>query len=510
MNMLNNRSAESFRTEDDSLNDPRLIPKEAYFGIDTRRALENFPEITGYRLHPEMIKALAIVKKSAALANKDKLIEKLRDKNGLGEHAEAAYNFILDTCDAIIGEIGKVGNYHEHFVVDPIQGGAGTSINMNANEVIANIVLEKLGYAKGTYDIISPYDDINMSQSTNDVIPTAARICIRVLLNGLLNVMEQLAVIFADKAKEFDKYVKIGRTHLQDAVPIRLGQEFDAYYRVLKRDIERIKKTGEYLYEVNMGATAVGTALNSPAGYVESVVGHLKTVASASTGCDDFNAIKSCESLIDGTQNTDCFTEVSAALKICMVNMSKISNDIRLMASGPRCGFSEITLKELQHGSSIMPGKVNPVIPELINQVAFKVIGNDSTVFLASEAGQFELNVMQPVLIFCLIESIGMMSNALKVFGERCIAEITVSEYNKERLNNYLEKSSSLATVLSPKIGHKRSGEIANKATSTGVSVLEICLQDKDLVKELGGEARLKELLNPDKMTRGAEGIKSV
>ncbi|MCL1787745.1 MAG: aspartate ammonia-lyase [Defluviitaleaceae bacterium] len=481
------------RTVKDSLG-TKEVPASAYYGINTARALENFP-ITGYMVHDvakELVVALAIVKKAAALANLETVAS--------GTKAAEVLPYIIEACDEIIQD--DKYHYQKHFRVDPIQGGAGTSLNMNANEVIANIALEKMGYEKGRHDIIDPNDHVNMSQSTNDVIPTAARIAIRLLLNDLLETMKLLNKSFINKSKEFDDIVKIGRTHLQDAVPIRLGQEFEAYSCVLRRDIDRIEQTGNYLYAVNMGATAVGTALNTNPEYVVSVIKHLKAITGKVAG--KYFPIRSCENLIDGTQNTDCYTEVSAQLKICMMNMSKIANDLRLMASGPRCGLGEITLEKRQAGSSIMPDKVNPVLPELINQVAFQVIGNDHTICLASEAGQFELNVMQPVLVFNLIQSVSMMNNAFNVFSKFCVDTITVTDRNRARMDAYVDKSASLATALSPALGYKTSEMIARKSREEGVSVLDVCLADKEIVDKLG-EAKLREILDPDKMTRGGE-----
>jgi len=480
------------RTVSDSLGS-REVPASAYYGINTVRAEENFP-ITGYRIHDvakELVVALAIVKKAAALANLE-----------TSEKGKDVFPFIIEACDEIIND--RDYTYLKHFRVDPIQGGAGTSLNMNANEVIANIALEKMGYEKGQHEFIDPNDHVNMSQSTNDVVPTAARIAIRLLLNDLLETMKKLKESFVNKAIEFDGIVKIGRTHLQDAVPIRLGQEFDAYARVLGRDIDRIEQTGNYLYEVNMGATAVGTALNTKPEYVVAVIKHLRTVAGKEAG--RFFPIRRCENLIDGTQNTDCFTEVSATLKICMMNMSKIANDLRLMASGPRCGLGEITLEERQAGSSIMPDKVNPVLPELINQVAFQVIGNDHTICLASEAGQFELNVMQPVLVFNLIQSVSMMNNAFNVFRKFCIDTITVSERNEKRMLSYVEKSASLATALAPYIGYKLAEKVARKAREEGESVLERCLKTEKVMEKLS-EEQLRNILDADRMTRGGEWL---
>ena len=461
-----------------------VVPSHVYYGVATQRAVENFP-ITNYRLHPELIKALAMVKKAAALANEPKMERKYP---GICKE-------IVKACDAIIE-----GSFHEQFVVDPIQGGAGTSLNMNANEVIANIALEGMGYEKHLYDVISPYDHVNMSQSTNDVIPTAARICIRKLLDELLVNMTKICQIFDDKSKEFDGIVKMGRTHLQDAVPIRLGQEFGAYRRVIQRDIDRIKKTGNYLYEVNLGATAVGTALNANPLYVNAVIVHLRKI----TGYEN---LRRCECLIDGTQNTDCFTEVSAALRICAINISKIANDLRLMASGPKCGLGEITIEKLQPGSTIMPEKSNPILPELLNQVAFQVIGNDVVIGLASEAGQFELNVMQPVLIYNLIQSVRMMKNAFRVFGERCLKRITVNENNIQRIKQYVDESPIIATALTPHIGYTRAGDIARLALEQKTTALAVCLENEELLKAVGGEEALRKILDPVDMTRGAEKL---
>jgi aspartate ammonia-lyase len=442
----------------------------------------------------ELVVAMAIVKKAAALANLETVAS--------GTKTAQVMPYIIEACDEIIFD--KDYTYQKHFRVDPIQGGAGTSLNMNANEVIANIALEKMGYEKGRHDIIDPNDHVNMSQSTNDVIPTAARIATRLLLNELLDTMKHLHEGFVRKSKEFDGIVKIGRTHLQDAVPIRLGQEFDAYARVLQRDIDRIEQTGNYLYDVNMGATAVGTALNTKPEYVVAVIKHLRGITGKVAG--RYFPIRRCENLIDGTQNTDCYTEVSAQLKICMMNMSKVANDLRMMASGPRCGLGEITLEERQAGSSIMPDKVNPVLPELINQVAFQVIGNDHTICLASEAGQFELNVMQPVLVFNLIQSVSMMKNAFNVFRKFCVDTITVTDRNKTRMAAYVEKSASLATALTPELGYKTSEGIARKAREQGISVLDVCLSDENILEQLG-EERLREILDPYKMTTGGEQL---
>jgi aspartate ammonia-lyase len=459
---------EKKRIEKDFLGQ-KEIPFDAYYGIQTIRAVENFP-ITGYRIHESLIKALAMVKKAAAIAN----------MNTTRLYKDLA-NVIIQAADEIIA-----GKWNEQFIVDPIQGGAGTSMNMNMNEVIANRGLELLGHAKGDYFHLSPNTHVNMSQSTNDVFPTAIHISTLTLLENLLVTMEDMQKVFKQKAVQFEKVIKMGRTHLQDAVPIRLGQEFEAYSRVLTRDINRIKHTREHLLEVNMGATAVGTGLNADPKYIKDVVKQLAEIS----GFPLVNA----EHLVDATQNTDAYTEVSAALKVCMMNMSKIANDLRLMASGPRAGLGEIRLPARQPGSSIMPGKVNPVMPELINQIAFQVIGNDHTICLASEAGQLELNVMEPVLVFNLLQSISIMNNGFRVFTEHCLAGI---EANEERLKEYVDKSVGIITAVNPHLGYEVAARIAREAVLTGKSVRELCLQYDVLTEE-----ELDIILNVYEMTK--------
>lgn len=455
------------RTEKDFLGS-KEVPADAYYGVQTLRAVENFP-ITGYRIHEELIKAMAVVKKAAALANMDTkyLYE------GIGE-------YIVKAADELIE-----GKFHDQIIVDPIQGGAGTSINMNINEVIANRAIELMGKEKGDYFQCSPNTHVNMSQSTNDAFPTAIHISVLKLLEKLLVTMDDMHSVFKQKSQEFNHVIKMGRTHLQDAVPIRLGQEFEAYSRAIERDIKRIKQSRQHLYEVNMGATAVGTGLNADPRYIENVVKHLKDISGLPlTGADH---------LVDATQNTDAYTEVSAALKVCMMNMSKIANDLRLMASGPRAGLAEITLPARQPGSSIMPGKVNPVLPELINQVAFQVIGNDHTICLASEAGQLELNVMEPVLVFNLLQSISIMNNAFRTFTEHCLKGIKA---NEERLKEYVEKSAGLITAVNPHIGYEVAARIAREAILSGRPVRDLCLQYDVLTEE-----ELNLILDPYEMT---------
>ncbi|KOA80331.1 aspartate ammonia-lyase [Bacillus altitudinis] len=458
----------TYRYEKDFLGE-KEIPADVYYGVQTLRAKENFP-ITGYRMHEELIRAFAIVKKAAAQANME-----------VGRLYEGIGNAIVQASDEVIE-----GKYHEYFIVDPIQGGAGTSMNMNANEVIGNRALEIMGHQKGEYIHLSPNTHVNMSQSTNDSFPTAIHIAVLKQLDILLETMQAMHDVFQKKAKEFDHVIKMGRTHLQDAVPIRLGQEFEAYSRVLSRDIKRINQSKQHLYEVNMGATAVGTGLNADPRYIEIVVKKLADISGL--------PLVGAEHLVDATQNTDAYTEVSAALKVCMMNMSKIANDLRLMASGPRAGLAEIALPARQPGSSIMPGKVNPVMAELINQIAFQVIGNDHTICLASEAGQLELNVMEPVLVFNLLQSISIMNNGFRSFTDHCLADI---EANEKRLKEYVEKSAGVITAVNPHLGYEAAARIAREAILTGQSIRDLCLQNDVLTEE-----ELDIILNPYEMTK--------
>jgi aspartate ammonia-lyase len=463
--------------EHDFLGD-REVPAEAYYGVQTLRGSENFP-ITGLPLEPALIRAMGIVKKAAALANRD-----------TGHLEQKIANAIALAADDVIA-----GKLNQWFIVDPIQGGAGTSINMNANEVIANRALELLGQPKGTYEVISPNSHVNMAQSTNDAFPTGIHLATLDLGKQLVAELERLRDAFAAKEKEFQAHIKMGRTHIQDAVPIRLGQEFGAWRRVISRDVERIRGTGKTLVEVNMGATAVGTGLNADPDYIKVVVKYLA----------EFSGwpIVSAPDLVDATQNTDAYTEVSAALKVCMMNLSKIANDLRMMASGPRCGLGEINLPARQPGSSIMPGKVNPVMAEVINQVAFQVIGNDTTVCLASEAGQFELNVMEPVLAFNLLQSIKVMTNAFRVFRTFCVEGITP---NVERMKAYVDNSVGVITAINPHVGYETAARIAREANVSGKPVRELILRDKVLTQE-----QLDAILDPFEMTRpGIAGAKAM
>ncbi|MGZ4105954.1 MAG: aspartate ammonia-lyase [Tumebacillaceae bacterium] len=459
--------ANQIRIEKDLIG-TKEVPKDAYYGIQTLRAVENFP-ITGIPPHEEMIRALAAVKKAAASAN----VEVGVLKQSIGEA-------IVQAADEVLN-----GALREQFIVDSIQGGAGTSMNMNANEVIANRAIEIMGGEKGNYMLCSPNTHVNMAQSTNDVFPTAIRVAALNLAKGVIEQLDLLRGALADKAQEFDQVIKMGRTHLQDAVPIRMGQEFSAYSRVIGRDLERVTRSLDNLREINMGATAVGTGLNADPRYIVKVTEHLRAI----TGLD----LRRAEDLVDATQNTDAYTEVSSALKICAVNLSKICNDLRLMASGPRTGLGELFLPPRQPGSSIMPGKVNPVMAEVVNQVAFQIIGNDHTIALASEAGQLELNVMEPVLVFNLLQSLSILQNVLNVFREDLVVGLKA---NVERCKELVDKSVGIVTAINPHVGYETATLVAKEAIQTGRSVREICLERGILTQE-----ELDVILNPFEMT---------
>ncbi len=457
----------NYRVEKDFLGEKQL-PANAYYGINTVRAVENFP-ISGVPIHAELISALAEVKKAAALANMQlSLLPK-----GIGKAIVEAAQEVIE------------GQFRSEFIVDSIQGGAGTSINMNMNEVLANRALELLGKGKAEYFYCNPNNHVNMSQSTNDAIPTAIRIAAYRLTQDLLVVFRKLVSGIEDKAKEFDNVIKMGRTHLQDAVPIRLGQEFNAYAKVLGRDIGRIERAAQGLLKINMGATAVGTGLNAPLEYMESVVSLLKE----QTQTDLVQA----DDLVDATQNTDAYLELSAAMKVCAVNISKMCNDIRMMASGPKAGFSELIVPARQPGSSIMPGKVNPVMAEVMNQIAFQVIGNDHTICLACEAGQFELNVMVPVAANNLMHSIKILKNGMEVFHKNLIADL---QANIDRCKHYVDTSYGIITALNPHLGYDVASRLVKEAQQTGQNVKEIILE-----KGLLTEEQIRVILDPYHMT---------
>ena len=458
------------RREHDLLGD-REVPFEVYYGIQTLRALENF-NISGMTLSlfPALIEALAMVKEAAAEANFE-----------LGLLDPEIRDAIVAACREL-----KNGKYHNHFVVDMIQGGAGTSTNMNANEVIANRALEIMGHEKGEYQHCHPNNHVNLSQSTNDAYPTAIQIALINSNKKLIVVLQTLIDSFREKAKAFSGIIKMGRTQLQDAVPMTLGQEFGAYAATLSEEVERLTQNAELFLEVNMGATAIGTGINSEPGYSEMVVNHLKRI----TGLDLVLA----SNLVEATQDTGAYVMYSSAMKRLAVKLSKISNDLRLLSSGPRTGLHEINLPPMQPGSSIMPGKVNPVIPEVMNQVAFKVIGNDLTVTLAAEAGQLELNVFEPVIVQSIFESVEMLKNGMYTLKYRCIEGITA---NEEHCRNMVHNSIGLVTALNPFIGYENSSHLAKEALEGNRSVYELVLEKGLLTKE-----ELDQILLPENMIK--------
>lgn len=455
------------RTEKDSLG-MKEVPKDAYYGVQTIRALENFP-ITGIPVHKELVLALAEVKKAAAIANMH-----------TGMLASTIGEAIVEASNEVIK-----GKFEKQFIVDSIQGGAGTSINMNMNEVLANRALEMLGRKKGGYDYCSPNTHVNMSQSTNDTIPTALKIASYRMAQTLVETMHHLKKEFLAKENAFQDVLKMGRTHLQDAVPIRLGQEFGAYSEVVGRDIKRVSQAAEEMLTINLGATAVGTGLNAKPEYIEKVATQLSDQIGVKLSIS--------KNMVDGTQNTDGYTTLSSALKVAALNMSKICNDIRLMASGPMTGLQEIKLPTRQPGSSMMPGKVNPVMIEVINQIAFQVTGNDQTIGMASEAGQFELNVMGPVIAHNLLQSLKIMRNGLDVFARYAINGI---EANIETCRHYVDQSYGIITALNPHLGYETAAEVVKQAQKTGLTIEEICKAHDLLTKK-----ELETILNPVEMT---------
>ena len=445
-------------------------PASAYWGIHTKRAVENFP-ITGVPIghFPELLQALAMVKKAAARANR-KLGFLTPDKASAIERA----------CDEVIG-----GRFADQFVVDAIQGGAGTSTNMNANEVIANIALEIMGRSKGDYEALHPNNDVNMSQSTNDAYPTAVRLSIILAHRALVAALENLAYVLKEKAVEFGDVLKMGRTQLQDAVPMTLGQEFDAFHATVREDIARLREVVRFFREINLGATAIGTGINTDPRYASLAVEELTRIA----GHDMVLATN----LIEATSDMGAFVLFSGLLKRIAVKLSKICNDLRLLSSGPRTGFGEIRLPPRQAGSSIMPGKVNPVIPEVVNQVAFLVIGNDLTVTLASEAGQLQLNAFEPTIAFCILQSMRSLTAALDTLSERCIKGIAA---DRERCRSLAINSIGIVTALNPVLGYEVCSRVAKKALETNRSVVDIVLEEKLLT-----EAQVAQLLRPESMT---------
>mgnify|MGYP001356820865 FL=1 len=456
-----------YRIEADSIG-TKDVPENVYYGVQSLRAAENF-HITGLNMHPEIINSLAYIKKACAITNCE-----------VGLLDKKIANAIVQACDEIIA-----GKFHDDFIVDPIQGGAGTSLNMNANEVIANRAIEILGGEKGDYDIVHPNDHVNYGQSTNDVIPTAGKITSLRLLKNLKSELLRLHDTLEKKAEEFDHVIKMGRTQMQDAVPIRLGQEFRAYSVAIMRDIRRMDLAMNEMRTVNMGGTAVGTGINADETYLKRIVPNLSEVA-------NMELVQAFD-LIDSTQNLDSFVSVSGAVKACAVTLSKIANDLRLMSSGPRAGFGEINLPARQNGSSIMPGKVNPVIPEVVNQVAFNIIGNDVTITMAAEGGQLELNAFEPIIFYCMFQSIDTLAYAVQTFIDNCVSGITA---NEERCRSLVENSVGIVTAICPHVGYKKSAEIAKKALATGQPVRNLILQENLMTAE-----ELDSILDPVHMT---------
>ena len=465
-----------FRVEKDSIG-TKDVPENVYYGVQSLRAAENF-HITGLNMHPEIINSLAYIKKAAAITNCEAgLLDKKRTQA------------IVQACDEILEE-----KFREDFIVDPIQGGAGTSLNMNANEVIANRAIEILGGKKGDYSVVNPNDHVNCGQSTNDVIPTAGKMTSLRLLKKLKKQLLRLHSALEQKADEFDGVIKMGRTQLQDAVPIRLGQEFKAYSVAILRDLNRMDKAMDEMRTLNMGGTAVGTGLNADESYLRRIVPNLSEIS----GMDLVQAYD----LIDATQNLDSFVAVSGAVKACAVTLSKIANDLRLMSSGPRAGFGEINLPAKQNGSSIMPGKVNPVIPEVVNQVAFNAIGNDMTITMAAEAGQLELNAFEPIIFYCLFQSIDTIAYAVNTFVDNCVIGITA---NETRCRYFVENSVGIITAICPYVGYQKAAEIAKEAIKTGESVRKLIIEKGLLTKE-----QMDEIMDPVQMTEPGISGKTV
>lgn len=454
------------RIEHDLLGD-KQVPLEAYWGAQTQRAIENF-RITDVPInhYPSLIRAIAMVKKACAMTNHD-----------LNQLSDEQTNAICMACDEIID-----GKHHEQFPLDVIQGGAGTSTNMNANEVIANRALELMGHKRAEYQHLHPNTHVNMSQSTNDVYPTAMRLAMLLKHKQLTVSARQLMVSFEVKSEEFKDILKMGRTQLQDAVPMSLGQEFKAFASMIKEDIDRSNSMLSLLKEVNLGGTAIGTGITADSRYAPLAVKHLSDICG--------HKMILAADLVGATSDTSAFVILSSALKRLALKLSKISNDLRLLSSGPTCGFNEINLPEMQPGSSIMPGKVNPVIPEAVNQVAFHIVGNDLTVSMAAEAGQLQLNVMEPVIVYKILQSIQDLTNAMNMLSNKCVKDITA---NVEVCRAYIDNSIGIITALNPYLGYENSTRIAKAALLTGKRVVDLILEEglmdhEELMKRLKPE----------------------
>jgi aspartate ammonia-lyase len=456
------------RIESDSIGTVTL-PESALYGVHTYRAVENFP-ITGVLInhYPELIQSLAMVKKAGAIANME-----------LGVLEQRIGSAIVRACERVIA-----GEGHADFIVDMLQGGAGTSTNMNANEVIANLALRELQRPAGDYKTIHPNDHVNLSQSTNDVYPTAVRLTMIRCCPALIAEQEALKAALLAKAAEFHDIIKVGRTQLMDAVPMRLGHEFRAFAVTLGEDIDRLREVGNLLREINLGGTAIGTGINTPEGYSDSVIRHLSEISDERLiGAGD---------LIEATSDMGAFITFSGVLKRIAVKLSKVCNDLRLLNSGPRAGFGEIKLPAVQAGSSIMPGKVNPVMPEVINQIAYQVIGNDLTVTMAAEAGQLQLNAMEPVIVFNILQSMRMLTRGMKVLREKCIVGI---EADRERCKELLDHSLVAVTAINPYVGYAVASHVAKEALKSRRSIREVVLAEKLMTQQQVDEAFLTENL---------------
>lgn len=461
-----------YRIEKDSVGSMR-VPKEALYGIHALRANQNF-DITGHPMSRTFVKNIVLIKKAAALVNAEAGVLPREKAEAIGW-----------ACDEVL-----TGKYRSSFIVDAVQGGAGTSANMNVNEVVANLAVCHLGGAPGDYSLINPNDDVNMAQSTNDVIPTAGKLTVVELAHRLLENLGELDAALLRKAEEFDDVLTMGRTQLQDAVPMRMGQAFHAFAVAIERDIRRITASLSSMKKINMGATAIGTGINTETLYFQNICGRLSELFG--------EKLEQAEDLFDGTQNIDGFAEVSGALKTLSINLSKMCNDLRLLSSGPVTGLEEINLPARQNGSSIMPGKVNPVIPEVVNQAAFLVIGHDVTITMAAEAGQLELNAFEPVVFYQLFESLSALNGAVKTLTYNCVEGITV---NREHCENLVNRSVGAVTALNPYIGYKTAAEIAKESLRTGVPVRRIILERGIMTPEL-----LDKVLDPHRLTEPGSG----
>ena len=462
---------QQYRTEVDLLG-PKNVPADAYYGVHTQRAIENFP-ISPTKISdiPEFVRAMVMVKKASALANKDMFTLP----------ADVA-DSIVEACDLILED----GRCMDQFPVDVFQGGAGTSVNMNTNEVVANLALELRGLPKGSYDVINPNDHVNQCQSTNDAYPTGFRLAVHTVVEGLREELGLLAEAFEKKSVEFADVLKMGRTQLQDAVPMTVGQEFGAFGLLMREEMRYLARQIELLLEVNLGATAIGTGINTPLGYPEKASARLAEVSGL--------PFVTAENLIEATSDTGAYVAVHAGLKRVAVKLGMICNDLRLLSSGPRAGLNEINLPELQAGSSIMPAKVNPVLPEVVNQVCFKVMGNDVTLTMAADAGQLQLNVMEPVIAQCVFESVSLLRNAARALREKCIDGITV---NADVCLRYVMNSIGIVTYLNPIIGHHNGDLVGKECARSGRSVREVVLE-----MGLLDEETLDEILSPANLMR--------